>query len=101
MIATLKFTLPEEREEFEDAMAGSSNKSRLDEIVQQIFRPARKHGYSDQRIQLLIEALDSLADKYGAEFGLVPDEYGTVPGATELVARLEQVYFDIANESEL
>lgn len=53
----------------------------LDEVTQQIFRPARKHGYSDRKIQELLEKCGD-------------DGY-------ELVSKLEELYRDILEENEI
>lgn len=47
---TLEYTLPEDSYEFEAALAGADAAIALHYIANDIFRPARKHGYSDQRI---------------------------------------------------
>ena len=57
-IATLKFKLPEERVEFEDASNGSKYKCQLDEIYTTLFRPRHKHGYPNGRLQELCERPD-------------------------------------------
>ena len=57
MKATLTFTLPEEQEEFDRALKGSAAMSALSDVRDQIFRPARKHGYGDSKIELLLEKL--------------------------------------------
>jgi hypothetical protein len=53
--ATLKFKLPEEDYEFSCASHGRDALGALWEIQQQIFRPARKHGYSNPKLVKLIE----------------------------------------------
>lgn len=52
--AMLSFTLPEEREEFEDAQNGWKYKNQVEEIWNQVFRPYYKHGYSDQELNKLL-----------------------------------------------
>ena len=52
---TLKFTLPEEQEEMRLALSAGGMHSALWDIAQEVFRPARKHGYPQREIQ---EALD-------------------------------------------
>lgn len=98
MKATLTFNLPEEHEEHEDAINGSKYKYQLDEVGNTVFRPARKHGYSDNRIQKLMEALDTLSEKYGAEVGLEKSEYGSTPGGTELIGLLESLFYSVKND---
>ena len=58
MKATLSFTLPEEQEEFDVACRASGAFAALADVREHIFRPARKHGYSDSEIELLLEKLD-------------------------------------------
>jgi hypothetical protein len=57
MKATLTFTLPEESEDFDYARMGADAFSALVDVRGSIFRPARKHGYSDQEIDGLIAKL--------------------------------------------
>lgn len=73
--ATLKFSLPEEQQDFKLAMQAGAQHSALWAISQEVFRPARKHGYSQQHIAALL-------DKLG--------EDGTL-----LIAHLEREFFDI------
>jgi len=51
----LKFNLPEEREEYDDAMKGHIYKFNLDNIWNNVFRPRHKHGYNNQRLMELLE----------------------------------------------
>ena len=55
MKSILEFNLPEEQEEFRDAVEGSSWHVRFDEVWDQVFRPYHKHGYHDVRLQNLVE----------------------------------------------
>jgi hypothetical protein len=70
MKATLTFNLPEEQEEFQNAVDGTKNKYIIDEIYQHVFRPAFKHGYNSRygKLQELsdrdIEVIEILADIY-------------------------------------
>lgn len=84
-VFTMKFRLPEEREELTHAERGADYHLALWEIAQEVFRPARKHGYPDVRIQSLIERLDTLAGE-------------NQEGATELVSLLEQEFYRILSE---
>lgn len=56
MKGILKFSLPEESEEFEAAVKGSFYKSQVDEIWDVFFRPRHKHGYKDTIINDLLGA---------------------------------------------
>ncbi len=76
--ATLSYTLPEEREEFMAAASALDLLSAIHEIGEEIFRPARKHGYSDAEINRLLEACGD--------------------SGTELVAALEAKYYEIISE---
>jgi hypothetical protein len=68
--ATLSFSLPEEREEFEDAQNGWKYKSQVEEIWNKVFRPYFKHGYPDQELNELLNTkegnliISKLADIY-------------------------------------
>ncbi len=103
MKATLTFNLPEEQEEFKLATKGSEAHGAIHEIGQEVFRPARKHGYPDHKIQALITRLDDLARKAAGyvdseETSTVMEEY---EGATELVSLLEQKFYEIINAYNL
>jgi hypothetical protein len=87
-VVTIKFNLPEEREEHDYAMNGATYHCCLWEIANEVFRPARKHGYDDQRINDLITKLDNLAGE-------------DAEGATELISLLEQRFYDILNSSNV
>ena len=63
MKATLKFSLPEEQQEFLDAQNGSRYKGQIDQIWMEVFRPRRKHGYKDEEINALLEKLGDDGDK--------------------------------------
>ena len=54
MRGVLKFSLPEESEEFEAASKGSYYKSQVDEVWNVFFRPRHKHGYKNARINSLL-----------------------------------------------
>lgn len=85
--ASLHFNLPEEREEFETAVKAGDYKLALWDIAQEVFRPARKHGYSDGKIQKLLLDIDHNAD--------VSSEYGK---GTDLVGLLEEKFYEILRE---
>lgn len=63
--AILEFHLPEEENEFQAAIQGQDCRMALWDIAQEIFRPARKHGYSDQRIQELIDKNEKAVELIG------------------------------------
>lgn len=93
MKGTLSFNLPEEREEFETAVNAGKYKYALWEIAQQVFRPARKHGYSEQHIQELLDKADSVT--VTAKEGSLQYETGV---GTELVSQLEKLFYQILQE---
>ncbi len=101
MKATLTFTLPEEQEEFDRTQQAGKMHSALFEISNQIFRPARKHGYNDERLNTLIFHLDQAAASIGLNNEAWPkDGYGPL-GATDLIQLLEEKYFNILRENEV
>jgi len=61
MKATLEYSLPEEREDLELAIHGWRYKNVVDEIWQECFRPAFKHGYSHKELNDLLEKSDDVA----------------------------------------
>ena len=78
MEVTLRFTLPDDKDELRHAQQGLDYHMALTDIADQIFRPARKHGYSDT-------ALNDLLEKTGED-------------GTELIGQLECHFFDILEE---
>ena len=69
---------PEGRRAFADAVDGSDLRQALWDISQELFRPARKHGYPDPALQELLEKKDS----QGAE----------------IIALLEEKFFEILRD---
>lgn len=57
MKATLTFTLPDDEESFNYAVKGAEAHFALEDVRNCVFRPARKHGYSDSEINALLEKL--------------------------------------------
>ena len=104
MEANLKFTLPEEASEFKQAVKGVDAHLALFVIAQEIFRPARKHGYHDRSIQILLEKLDGLVETLHSE-GKLPenwptDEYGP-ENASDLIGKLEKMFYETTTEYQL
>jgi len=96
MKVTLQFNLPEEEQDFLLATKAGAMSAALWEIGQEIFRPARKHGYSDTQIQELITKLDGLVEK--------PQEFtldGPARDATDLIGLLEQRFYQILQDHEV
>jgi hypothetical protein len=81
MKAKLIFNLPEEKSEFELAQKGVDFAEALSEIKNEVFRPARKHGYPSSDIQRLLEELDNSSEGK----------------ATELIGLLEERFYQIIN----
>ena len=102
---TLEYTLPEDQDDLDAALNGARYKHALWDVSQEVFRPARKHGYSDPRIQQLLEMLNEMVqDRQAAgEEGVkgykpLPtdwprDEFGPLD-ATDLIAMLERLFFN-------
>lgn len=93
MKGTLSFNLPEEQEEFRTACDAGKYKYVLWEIAQQVFRPARKHGYCDNSLQELLDKVDEIT--VPAHEGDIVYETGA---GTELVSRLEKLFYQILEE---
>lgn len=78
----LKFNLPEEQREFQDAVKASDYYLALWDVSQEVFRPARKHGYSDSEIQKLLQE--------------IPEGKGE-----ELISKLEDMFWEIMKERNI
>lgn len=76
MKATLHFDLNEDREEFRDCMQATKMSAALHDISNNVFRPARKHGYDDAALNALIEKNED---------------------AVEIIHLLEVKYYEIIN----
>ena len=79
MKAILTFNLPEDQREFDRAVKGDDAHIALYDIGQQVFRPARKHGYPEQELQKLLEQ----------------------PGVIEAIEYLEAKFYGIINDHML
>jgi hypothetical protein len=96
----LEFNLPEESGEFEDAINAPKYRAALFETRQQVFRPARKHGYGRHDIHVLLTRLDELVRDYHADQASWPtDEYGHPQDGTHLVSMLEGLFSQILEEN--
>lgn len=93
MKATLTFSLPEERDEFDTAVNADNYRLALFETSQMVFRPARKHGYPDAKIQALVDKLDEI--KVPSMDGYTEEMVG---GGTELISQLEKLFYQILQE---
>lgn len=76
MKAILEFSLPEESEEYKNAMEGSSMCSALHDTTQEVFRPARKHGYPDGPIrEFFAKHSENEQSKFAELIGLLEDRF--------------------------
>lgn len=80
MQVTMMFNFPEDKEELEHAQRGYDYYLALIEISQRIFRPARKHGYSDPAMNELLENSET---------------------AQHFIASLEAKFWDILKENDI
>jgi hypothetical protein len=71
MKGILEFNLPEEQQEFETAVSAGRMKSLLWDISQEIFRPARKHGYSDHRMKQFLDTDGELKEEVAEAIGVL------------------------------
>jgi hypothetical protein len=99
MKGILEFNLPEEQDEFELAIHVGKYSTTLFDVRQQVFRPARKHGYSRADIQELVEKLDALVVQYADATNWPRDEYQTLKDATYLISQLENLFSQILQEN--
>ena len=76
----IKFALPEEDAEMKLALKASSYQQALYKVAQEIFRPARKHGYDNAKLQALMN--DN-------------------PASYEIVGMLEDLFFEIVKEEDI
>lgn len=85
--ASIHFNLPEESQDFHDAVHAVDYKLALWEISQEIFRPARKHGYPDEKIQKLLQTIDECVST------VMENGQGT-----DLIGLLEEKFYEILRE---
>jgi hypothetical protein len=69
----------EDSHSYDQAMASPKLEQLIEFVEQEIFRPARKHGYPDPQLQALLES----------------------PQAAELISLLESKYYEAKKELEL
>ena len=91
MKAALTFNLddPDDRKNFRKASNADQAYNTLWEISQEIFRPARKHGYNDAELNKLIEDSGTYQDK----------EYGELGRGEEIISRLEKMFYEKLEEN--
>lgn len=92
--AILEFNLPEESVELDMAINAGNLQAAIWDVSQEVFRPARKHGYSDSTLQRLVEQLDVIVDAVEKADDWPTDEYGPM-NATDLIGLLEKRFYDI------
>lgn len=82
MKATIEFNLDdlEDKIKMKDALNAQSYKTTLYDIAREVFRPARKHGYADRKIQDIIEKNDD---------------------SIELVGLLEELFYKVLDDNEV
>lgn len=105
MKATLEFDLPEDKDDLLLALNATKYTIALDEIGNQVFRPARKHGYSNPLVQTLIDKLNDLVETLPTEVlqekGWPVSEYQQPLNAIDLIALLEKMYYDILQDNTI
>jgi hypothetical protein len=79
-IHTITFNLPEENDELNLAIKASAMSVALFDIGQEVFRPARKHGYNNQELNDLIEKN---------------------PDASEIISILEKMFYNILTDNNI
>lgn len=84
MKATISFSLPEEAEELNLALKAGKMQAALQEVKDRVFRPARKHGYSDVRMKQFCDENGELKDN-----------------VVDVIGVLEEMYFEIINDFDL
>ncbi len=98
----VEFTIPDDQYDLETFMNGPKLEGLIHRIEQEVFRPARKHGYGNWNLGKVVEQLDKLVDIAAANPNLaefVPKDENEQPlGATHLIGMLEELYYDIKDE---
>jgi hypothetical protein len=92
--AILEFNLPEEESELHLAISAGNLQSAIWDVSQEVFRPARKHGYNSLEIQGLVERLDQLVSSCEKDDNWPADDYGPM-NATDLISLLEKRFYSI------
>jgi len=87
----LEFDKYEDREDFRDALQGTNYKIALQEIADEIFRPHRKHGYS--------QIIEDLVDKCGTSHNQEWD--CEVRNGYEVIEKLEEMFYQILEDNDI
>lgn len=72
---TIKFNLPEENEEFKTTLRAQALASAIHDIREQVFRPARKHGYSEEGLLDLTQSEVELIEKLETIFNQILSDH--------------------------
>jgi len=94
---TIKLKLEDQYDESELRMVMNARQaySALSEILAEIFRPARDHGYDDVKINKCIETLDKVGHRP------TNDEDYDAPSSQNLIALLEDKFSRILEENNI
>lgn len=76
MKAILEYNLPEDQEDFIRATKALDMELALWDIANEVFRPARKHGYADQELNTLAENNTELIGLLEQKFYAILEEKG-------------------------
>jgi len=89
----LEFDSYEDAEELKDALAGTKNAGKLEDIWMECFRPARKYGaYNSSKINEILEKIEKLQ-------GSTEDDMGYIPNlGIDLIDLISEIYLEIRNE---
>jgi len=89
MKITLEFDSNNEddMERYETMMKASKYQAVIESVRNEIFRPARKHGYPDSNINKLIE-----------DCGVTHEQYGR---GEEIISKLEEIWGEILERYEI
>lgn len=90
----IEFNLPEETDELKTIMQATDMSIALEDIWNECFRPAMKHGYSDPSIVNYIDAINQ-------NLAHTKDTDGEPFSAEELIYRIGQIYIRILTERNL
>lgn len=89
---TIKFTIEtDDKEEIDIYMNASNYRSALHRIAQEVFRPHRKHGYSNKKLEDLIENSGAFEDP----------TYGELSKGSEIISILEKMFYEIIEEEDI
>lgn len=98
---TIKFRMPDDKSEFENAIKGGAAIAAIETVWNDVFRPARKHGYPDPKIQNLLTLIDELIDKLELPEQWPKNEFGSKMDATDLIGLLDNSFSNILKDFEI